>query len=557
MIIALVIDDFLKFKKDASIMSELKVFHGGDIITMNDSQPSVEAVAIKDEKIMATGKLEKIEDTIKEEYELVDLKGKCLLPGFIDSHLHPIAYLFFLFNLDLANIKSLSELKEVLKNASKEHSSEELIVGLSLKEEEFEDPNERILPNKWDLDEACPNTPVFLLRYDGHIGIANTKALELAGIDETTQVPEGGEIRKNEKGEITGILSEHATSLVLSKITLPEPEVIHEYAETAFMNLAERGLTSLHGIVQLEAGAEMGDVGAFEVPIFKSILHKIPQNWYSLIFANKPKKLKRVKKPPLDGGREDSKFKVGCLKLFADGTYGSATAYMFEPFTDQPDKTGFMVETPEKIYEKMKIAHNLGFQIGIHTIGDRGNRIIVDLYKKLLEEFPRKDHRHRIEHASSLTPDVIKDMSELGIIAACQPPFINSEYSWLPKRLGEKRCKQAYPIKSLVDEGVIISSGSDCPIEDPSVILGLHALVTRNGFVPEECISMEEALKTYTINAAYAAFEENIKGSIEVGKLADLVILDKNPLKVKKEDIKGIKVIETIIRGKTIFKKKS
>jgi predicted amidohydrolase YtcJ len=179
----------------------------------------------------------------------------------------------------------------------------------------------------------------------------------------------------------------------------------------------------------------------------------------------------------------------------------------------------------------------------------------MNLYKKLLTEFPRDDHRHRIEHASMLTKDVIKDMATYGVIASCQPPFINSEYTWLVKRLGEERCKYTYPMKSIVDAGVVLVSGSDCPIEDPSPILGLHALVTRNGFIPEECLSMEEALKTYSINAAYAAFEEGIKGSIEVGKLAYFVILDKNPLEVSKDEIKEIRVLETIIRGRSVFKK--
>jgi len=207
------------------------------------------------------------------------------------------------------------------------------------------------------------------------------------------------------------------------------------------------------------------------------------------------------------------------------------------------------------MYEKMKVAHNDGFQIAIHVIGDKGNRICVDLYKKLLTEFPRDNHRHRIEHASMLTEDVIKDMKDYGIIASCQPPFINSEYTWLEKRIGKKRCEYTYPMKSIIDAGIVLVSGSDCPVEDPSVIMGLHALVDRNGFIPEQCITVEEALKTYTINAAYAAFEENIKGTIEEGKLADLVILDKNPLEVSKDKIKEIQVVETFIRGKSIYKR--
>ncbi|MFX1242902.1 MAG: amidohydrolase, partial [Promethearchaeota archaeon] len=251
----------------------------------------------------------------------------------------------------------------------------------------------------------------------------------------------------------------------------------------------------------------------------------------------------------------DSKFKVGTLKLFLDGTFGAKTACMWEPFSDEPDSCGFCVVDEEELYKKMKVAHNKGFQVAIHVIGDKGNRICVDLYKRLLTEFPRENHRHRIEHASMLTDDVLKDMSELGLIASCQPPFINSEYMWLEKRIGKKRCKYTYPMKSIIKAGIMLISGSDCPVEDPNVIMGLHALVNRNGFVPEQCISMMEALKTYTINAAYGAFEENVKGSIEVGKLADLVILDKNPLEISNNQIKETQVIETIIRGESVFKK--
>ena len=528
-------------------MSSKELFFGGPIITLNDANPSVEAVGIENEKIVAVGTLEEVKNILGKNYKIHELNGNTLLPGFIDCHLHPISFLFFLLNPDLSQIKSLKELKQLLKEASKDKPKDQLVLGLSLKEEEFLNPEERVLPTKWDLDEACPENPVFILRYDGHSGVANSKALDLAGIGKDTIAPEGGEIRKNADGEVTGILTELATNLLLSKVSIPDFKTINEVAKKAFEILAGFGLTSLQAVVQAEAGAEMGDAGALELPILKTIKNIIPQNWYSLIYVKHPKKLKRLKKPPLDDLQGDSKFKVGGLKIYADGTYGSATACMFEPFTDQPDKIGFMTISEEDLYNYMVITHNLGFQIFIHTIGDKGNRIVVDTYKKLLKEYPRENHRHRIEHASQLNPDVIKDMSELGIIASCQPPFLNSEYTWLKKRLGEDRIKHSYPYKSLIDAGVVVASGSDCPIESADVIQGLHALVTRNGFVPEQCISIEDALKTYTINAAYASFEEDIKGSIEVEKLADMVILDKNPLEIPIEEIKNIKVKETII----------
>ncbi len=534
----------------------MSIFYGGPIITINDNQPLVDAVGIEGDKIIAIGSLEEVKQKMKKDVKLLDLEGKTMLPGFIDCHMHPIIFMFFLINLDLSSVKSLKELQKVLRNTAKEKGKGEFIFGLRLKEEEFNVP---VLPTRWDLDDACPENPIFVLRYDSHIGIANSKALELFEFNSETKVPEGGEIRENEAGELTGIISENALDLIYSKISkflIPESDVIQETADKAFKLLAKKGITSLHGIIQLGTSGEVGDLGLFETPIFKSVQEKILQNWYGLISTDKPMKLIKIKKPPLDGGKEDSKFKIGCLKLFLDGTFGAKTACMWEPFSDAPNTCGFCVVNEDDIYDKMKLAHNNGFQIAIHVIGDKGNRICVDLYKRLLNEFPRDDHRHRIEHASMLTDDVIEDMNKYGIIASCQPPFINSEYKWLEKRLGKDRCKYTYPMKSIIDAGVVLISGSDAPIEDPNPMLGLYALVNRNGFVPEQCITIEEALKTYTLNAAYGAFEEKVKGSIEAGKLADLVILDKNPLEILRENIKDIKVLETIIRGKTAYKEK-
>ncbi|MHA2392623.1 MAG: amidohydrolase [Promethearchaeota archaeon] len=511
---------------------------------MSENYPFVDAVGIKDNRIIAVGNLEEIKNYFNDNFDLIDLKGKALLPGFIDSHMHPLSFMFLLLNLDLSEIKDLKELKKLLKKTANKKSKGQPILGLKLKEEEFDIPE---LPTRWDLDEACPDHPVIIIRYDGHIGILNTKTLELIDVDADTKAPEGGEIRKNENGELTGVFSENALDLVFSKIEkylIPGPKTLHETAQRAFQLLAEHGITSIHG--QLDEG---------RIEVYKMIQTDILQNYYAFVSTAKPKKLVRLKQPPLDGGEESSQFKIGTLKLFLDGTFGAKTACMWEPFSDAPDSCGFCVVDEEEMYEKMKVAHNNGFQIAIHVIGDKGNRICVDLYKRLLTEFPRENHRHRIEHASMLTRDVLKDMKKYGIIASCQPPFINSEYMWLEKRIGKERCKYTYPMKSIVDAGIVLASGSDCPVEEPNVIMGLHALVDRNGFIPEQCISIEEALKSYTINAAYAAFEENIKGSIEIGKLADFVILDKNPLEINKDEIKNIQVLETIIRGKTVYEK--
>ena len=531
-----------------------KLYFNGDIITMNEEELSIEAIGILDEKIIATGNVNDVKKKVGETYISIDLEGKTVLPGFIDCHLHPIIFAYYKLSPDLSKISSLTELKSFLQKASKNKKEDELLICFNLKEENFAPPQ---LPTCWDLDEACPDIPVFVMRYNSHIGIANSKALKLANINETTPTIEGGEIRRDQDGRINGIISEKAVNLILSKMVFPEVEILKNAAKRAFNELAEKGITSLHGILSAGTGSEFGSAGAVEIPLRKSFHEYILQNWYALINTEKPKKLHKFKKPPLDDGRIDGKFKVGCLKLYLDGTFGAKTACMFKPFSDAPDKVGYCVIGEEEIYEKMKEAHNEGFQIAIHVIGDKGNRIAMNLYKRLLEEFPKVDHRHRIEHASMLTDDVLKDMAKYKIIASCQPPFINSEYKWLPKRLGIERCKYTYPMRSIIDNGIILISGSDCPIEDPDPILGLHALVTRNGFVPEQCISIKDAIKSYTINAAYGAFEEDIKGTLEPGKLADMVILDKNPLEVTPLDIKNIRVLETIIRGESVYRKEA
>ncbi|MFX0071410.1 MAG: amidohydrolase [Candidatus Hermodarchaeota archaeon] len=531
-----------------------KLFYNGSIITMNEHQPYLEAVGIEGEKVVSVGDLENVKNDLRSDYELIDLENNTMLPGFHDCHCHPIPYVFFLIILNLQNIKSYKEFKKVLRDNADKKKPGEWIFGLNYNELNFEDMNK--LPDKWGLDKICPNNPVIILRFDLHIGIVNSKVLEIEGIDENSIPPEGCEYRKNEKGELNGIITEKANQIFIKNYTLPTQEQLEKAAIKAFQNLAEKGITTLHGIIHLGAGGEAGDLGAIEIPIMKSIQKKIHQNWYSFVYTKTPRKLKRIRKPPLHGGKEDSQFKVEGIKLYIDGSLGACTAWMHEPFLDKPDKSGICVyDNLDDLYDQMKEAHSLGYQIGVHAIGDKGNRELVNLYKRLLTEHPKEDHRHRIEHASLLTPDVIKDIQELGLITSIQPSFITTDRKLADYRLGPIRSKYTYPFKSLVDAGVICASGSDLPVEDPDIIWGIHALVNRDGFITDECLSVEEALKTYTINGAYAAFEERIKGSIEVGKLADLVILDKNPLDVPADQIKDIQVLETIIRGKSVFKK--
>jgi predicted amidohydrolase YtcJ len=529
-----------------------RIYFGGNIITMNALNPHVDAVGIDSDKIVAVGEFKNVVEKLKNEYDLIDLKGKTLLPGFIDSHIHAIGGIFLLLYPSLKNIKNLNDLRDIIKKEASLREPDELLIAFGFDEEKLENP---VIPTKWDLDEACPDTPVFIFRHDIHIGIANSKLLKLIDINNDTIAPEGGEIKKNDKGEITGVLTENAINFVFRIIRLPNSKVIRETADKFFLDLAEKGVTSIHGLLELDRKGGVENLGGIALPILKLIQENVLQNYYGIYFTANPKKILKIKKPPLEEDNEFSKFKVGCLKAWLDGSFGAFTACMFEPFSNRPSTSGYCVIDEDILYERMKKAHNMGLQIAIHAIGDKANKILVDLYQKLLEEYPRENHRHRIEHASMLTPEVIQSIKKLGLIVSCQPTFILSEHNWLEKRFGAKRCQIIYPFKSIVDAGIVIASGSDGPVEDPNPILGLHAMVNREGFIPEESISIEEALKTYTINGAYAAFEENVKGSIDVGKLADFVILDKNPLEVPKDEIKDIRVLETIIRGRSVFRK--
>ncbi len=508
-------------------------------------------MGISGDKIASVGTLDEVKQVMGEECKVINLNGTTLLPGFIDCHLHPVGFINHSLRPDVANMKSLNELQEYLKMETIWFKEDEFIMAYNLNEERFD---KKFLPSKWDLDIACPDHPLFILRYDGHIGIANSKALKLAEITEHTLVPEGGEIRKDKEGKLTGVISENALNLIFSVIPVPDDSEIATAASHFSTYLAERGLTSFHGVINGDIRFKSDHSDSDELSLYRATQMNISQDCSAYIETDYREKALEIGDLALQNSSSSSKFKIDGLKLYLDGSFGARTACMFEPFTDAPETCGFCVIEEEDIYDKMKIAHNKNFQIIIHAIGDKANRIAMDLYKKLLKEFPRNNHRHRIEHASISTKDVISDMAEYGIIASCQPPFINSEHDWLSKRIGDARCKYTYPMKSIVDAGVVLASGSDCPVEDPNPIMGLHALVTRNSFIPEQCLSIEEALKSYTINAAYAAFEENIKGSIEVGKFADLVILDKNPLQISEDKIREITILETIVKGETVYK---
>jgi len=539
-----------------------------EILTMNKLYSKAEAMAVFKDKILSIGPENQVRSEISKERNIMEfeLNGACMVPGFIDTHMHPGYYIYFHTQRDLSDVKSYAKLEEFLKLEDKRKSPGEWVIGFDLMEDVFEDPNERRFPNRYNLDKISLNRPILVFRHDGHICSVNSAALKLIGIDENNvkeKTPEFGEIRIDSNGKPTGVFTEDAIGLASDAIQIPDFDAFREASKIFSKELASYGITTCGGMVQTGSIGPAGKAGELEVELLRVLLNEglIEQDLVLYIGVDKPRKLKRMKKSFIKDPDLKKRYSITGIKIYSDGSFGASTACMFEPFSDSNEgQSGFMVISKEKLFELVHGSVELGLSVATHAIGDKANRIVVDVYKDVLSKITFTDEskpRLRIEHASTLREDVLKDAASNNIIMCCQPAFINSEYTWLEKRIGPKRLKYTYPFRSIIDSGCILAGASDAPIESVSVLDAIQACVTRQGLVLEESISVIEALKMFTYNAAYALGQEKVKGSLEKGKLADFVILDKNLEKVPSEKISDVKVLETYHRGKSIYFRKN
>lgn len=529
--------------------SNEQLYFGGDIYTIDDANPSAEAIAVKNGRIAAAGNKAYCLSRLGKSPELIDLKGSALLPGFIDAHTHPTLMIFYNMNTDLGGVTSIKDLQDRLKQASEKETSSNWILGLQFDEQSMDKP---VLPDRHDLDTACPDRPAIIVKRDGHMVIANTRAIEEAGGSDKTGDPKGGKIDREPDGFPMGRFRESAMKIILKAMPLPELDTITESAAEVFKKIASFGITSIGMVIQSDEEGVAGSQGAFDVPMMELVLDSIPVSLYGILAAKDISPFDTIRKSNLHHEEIGKGHRIGAFKIWGDGTFGSRTSFLSRPFTDQPDKSGFMVLPEDEIYRRMEIAHKTGLQIAIHTIGDASTRICLDLFDRLLAKFPNPDHRHRLEHASLLTPDLINDIARLNLVVSTQPMFIHSEKDWLVDILGPERLKWAYPLKSLVDAGVKVACSSDAPIESMDILHAIQCCVTREGFEPQESVTPEKAVRMFTIDAAYSQFEESVKGSLTPGKRADMVILSHNPVSVPAKEIKNIRVESTICGGKII-----
>ena len=514
------------------------VLLNGNVLTLNPSMPRAEAVAVRDDKILAVGENGKIRRYVGAGTRVIDLEGKTVVPGLTDCHAHMLALGRSSADLDLRNVTSIEELKKLLKAFADKKRFGEWILGGRWDQEKFA---EKRYPTRWDLDSAVADKPVLLLRVCGHIAVANSKALELAGVTKALASSRAGEIdRDAETGEPTGVLRENAIDLVRQAIPKPGLKEMKEVCYLACRKAVENGLTRVHWIVS--SPKEIRAV--FE--LYRE--NRLPLRVY---FGVPVEYLDCLADSGLTTGFGNEMVKIGFIKILADGSLGGRTAALEEPYADEPKTRGILLYGQRKLNNLVFRAHEAGFQVAVHAIGDRALNTVLKAFENALRKAPRNGHRHRVEHASLVNNRLVKRLKRLDVILSVQPHFAVSDF-WITDRLGRKRARWAYAFKTFLRNGLVVAGGSDCPVEPINPLLGIWAAVSRKNF-SEESLTVEEALRLYTVNAAYASFEEEVSGTIEEGKWADLTVLDKDLTCIPLDEIRTVNVEMTIVAGRTVY----
>lgn len=518
-------------------MSADIVLVNGHMITMNLSVPFAQAVAIRKGRIVAVGTDSEVQKWMDKRTKIIDLKSKTVVPGLNDAHAHIISLGHESSQLDLRHVSSIENIKRRVRNAAKEANKEKWIFGRGWDQDRLK---EKRYPNRWDLDEVAPDNPVFLTRVCGHVGVANSRALktvqlgwkELASLSEFVD-------EDPRTGEPTGLLKEKALDLIFEAVKLSGKN-LHEACKVALSEAAKVGLTSVTCITsspeEIHALQELNKQGRLPLRVYAMVPFECLSD-----FSNK-----RLDDPFL---------KIRCVKVFADGSLGARTAALEKPYTDEPSTAGVLYYNLDQLKELIEKADGAGFQVAVHVIGDRAVMQALQAFEEAVGKDRVIAHRHRLEHVSVLNPDLIKRMRALGLLATIQPHFVISDF-WVPNRLGSKRARWTYAFKSLIESGVPVAASSDAPVEPLNPLLGVWAAVTRS-LSSQERLSVLEALQAYTLGPAYFSFEEGVKGTIEVGRYADLAVLSHDPLKTKPDRIKDIKVEMTIVGGKIVYRAKN
>lgn len=532
----------------------------GNIVTMDTLNPRADAVAINNGKFVKIGSNKEILSLKEKDTNVIDLKGKMLLPGFIDSHMHFAMLGSNMQECNLIGTNSVEELIERVKGfvKSKKIRSDQWIIGKGWNQDYFDIKK---LPTRYDLDKISMEQPICLTRACYHLCVVNSKALEVSGISINTPQVENGQFDLDEKGEPLGIFKENALKLIYDNLPSPQIEDFKKMIIDASNYAISQGVTSVQTDDFMLPGIRFTDVlkAYSELRKNKKLIPRI----YEQCLLPSMDLLNSFLDMGYRTGQGDNFFKIGPLKLIGDGNLGNRTAYLCSPYSDVGSISGMPRYTQESLDELVITAHNAGMNVAIHCIGDKTMYMAFESFEKAQRQNPTVDSRHGIIHCQLTDQSLLDKFRDLSIIAYIQPIFLNYDLHIVEARIGKERSKTTYNWKSLFDRGVHVACGSDCPVEALDVLPGIYSAVTRkdlqgypeSGWLPDQKLTVEQALFGFTLGAAYASCEENIKGSIQVGKLADMVVLSDNIFEIHPDKIKDVEVEMTFIDGKLVFSK--
>lgn len=534
-----------------------KIFYNGQLLTMDEQNPQAEAVAVRGERILAVGTYEELAPYLASETEKIDLGGKTMIPGFNENHGHPVLHGMNLqqVNLDPAVCPDIATMKKLLADKARNVGPGAWIRGCSWDETRMSDGR---IPTVDDISEVTPHNPVYLTRACLHMSLANYKALELAGINQNTPDPAGGKYVRDAAGRLTGLLQENGQNAVREQIPKMTVEDITEALALACQDFNSKGITTAN-----ECGTLIGAVFKDELTAWSRLRAQGRMTVRSAVFGltrnNDPQQIYDV---GILSGFGDTLLRFGPMKFLTDGSLGGATAYMKEGYVSNPANYGIHYMEPEEIEAKIKAAHDYGFQVSAHCIGDAAVEMVVTAIEKAQAANPRPDCRHRLEHGSLCTPDLLERVKKAGICLNMNPVFLYFFGISHLKHIGEK-VKYEFPAKSALALGVPFSIGSDCPVLTPDPRYGLYGAVARRAtdgqsLGEEERITVEQALYAFTAGGAYLNFAENEKGQIKEGLLADFAVLNFDPRlgNSDPEKLLGLETVMTVLGGKVVYEKK-
>ena len=521
------------------------------IYTVDDAHPLAQAMAVRDGRVLFVGSAREAKALTGPRTRVLDLAGRTVIPGMTDAHAHLLGLGQALRSVDLTGTRSYDEVVARVAARAKELPAGSWIVGRGWDQNDWGDTR---FPTHDALSRAVPGHPVFLTRVDGHAGLANARALALAGVTRDTKDPEGGRVERGADGAPAGVFVDNAQELV-EKVVPPLTRAETRAAVLAAVKEANRwGLTGLH-----DAGATRATIEVYE-ELAKAGSYDLRN--YVMIADDSASIAHYMARGPgseLHGGR----LWIRAIKLYSDGALGSRGAALLDPYADDPTNSGLLVSAPAHIQAVAARALAAGFQVNTHAIGDRGNRIVLDAYEQALGTRPLADHRFRVEHAQILSPDDVPRFAELGVIPSMQASHQTSDMYWAGTRLGVGRLSGAYAWRSLLASGVVVPNGSDFPVEQVNPLISFHSAVSRQdardwpsgGWYPEQRMTREEALRSMTIWPAYAGFQEGVLGSLTPGKYADFVVLDQDIMRVPAELILQTNVLATYLGGKAVYER--